>query len=301
MVARVYPRVCGGTFAGRRVGYCLRGLSPRVRGNRWRMSRRRLTRRSIPACAGEPQFPPRPAASHSVYPRVCGGTAAKFSPTSAVRGLSPRVRGNPAQYRSWMNPDRSIPACAGEPTLCDRVDALREVYPRVCGGTPLYPINQGYMSGLSPRVRGNLNHSATAKCRRRSIPACAGEPQRHLRRFYGSGGLSPRVRGNPGESQAAAAAVGSIPACAGEPGTNRPPCQPSEVYPRVCGGTNHRNRQPASSRGLSPRVRGNPKLRICTKSCSWSIPACAGEPMDSPRRPLPPEVYPRVCGGTLPR
>ena len=30
-----------------------------------------------------------------------------------------------------------------------------------------------------------------------------------------------------------------------------------------------------------------------------SIPACAGEPSDGRRRALPPQVYPRVCGGTI--
>ena len=56
-LARVYPRVCGGTSVsqfGRRI---VRGLSPRVRGNRSRHGRRPLRplhQGSIPACAGEP-------------------------------------------------------------------------------------------------------------------------------------------------------------------------------------------------------------------------------------------------------
>ncbi len=52
---RVYPRVCGGTRQrGDRSGG-LRGLSPRVRGNRSGGAGVALVARSIPACAGEPR------------------------------------------------------------------------------------------------------------------------------------------------------------------------------------------------------------------------------------------------------
>ena len=54
---RVYPRVCGGTFATSVLERTFAGLSPRVRGN---LRRRRADRRpagSIPACAGEPARP----------------------------------------------------------------------------------------------------------------------------------------------------------------------------------------------------------------------------------------------------
>ena len=53
----VYPRVCGGTYCWR--GYWLRqkGLSPRVRGNLRAVVHPAVLRGSIPACAGEPQFP----------------------------------------------------------------------------------------------------------------------------------------------------------------------------------------------------------------------------------------------------
>ena len=51
-----------------------------------------------------------------------------------LKGLSPRVRGNQA-----------LP-----------VDqALRKVYPRVCGGTITHHATRCARRGLSPRVRGN--------------------------------------------------------------------------------------------------------------------------------------------------
>ena len=52
------------------------------------------------------------------------------------------------------------------------------------------------------------------------------------------------------------------------------------------------------SRGLSPRVRGNPSISRCPGSGPWSIPAGAGEPRLQPREPSHGEVYPRGCGGT---
>ena len=51
-----------------------------------------------------------------------------------------------------------------------------EVYPRVCGGTPVHSRSLGKKYGLSPRVRGNLGTLLGLYNRRRSIPACAGEP-----------------------------------------------------------------------------------------------------------------------------
>ena len=56
---------------------------------------------------------------------------------------------------------------------------------------------------------------------------------------------------------------------------------------------------PASiSQGLSPRVRGNLAIGAAGATLTRSIPACAGEPTASAPEPVPPGVYPRVCGGT---
>ena len=91
----VYPRVCGGTAPPGIPLWMMRGLSPRVRGNRVGGNPSVGFGRSIPACAGEPHPRPSVAKSPGVYPRVCGGTGSGSRPASAVIGLSPRVRGNP--------------------------------------------------------------------------------------------------------------------------------------------------------------------------------------------------------------
>ena len=54
-------------------------------------------------------------------------------------------------------------------------------------------------------------------------------------------------------------------------------------------------------RGLSPRVRGNLNRPSIPVDQIGSIPACAGEPIESDVWDYNPRVYPRVCGGTMDR
>ena len=192
------------------------------------------------------------------------------------------------------------------------------VYPRVCGGTlPEEHPGRG-RDGLSPRVRGNRRRAGGRIRRRRSIPACAGEPgcgasptgraavyprvcggtlDRLAVRPPGFG-LSPRVRGNRQPSVPHHPGDRSIPACAGEPPAPYPTSEWQRVYPRVCGGTGIGVLNWPDSIGLSPRVRGNPAWKLALSASPRSIPACAGEPASQGRPPSTGAVYPRVCGGT---
>ena len=111
-------------------------------------------------------------------------------------------------------------------------------------------------------------------------------------------GLSPRVRGNPRQTAPAAPTPRSIPACAGEPIVLDTLGAATEVYPRVCGGTQRAAAAWRAGSGLSPRVRGNPPAAAYPRRPSRSIPACAGEPPQATRPMAAPRVYPRVCGGT---
>ena len=356
----VYPRVCGGTAS--EVAQVLRveGLSPRVRGNRHVATVARSCHGSIPACAGEPGSTISPDLQQRVYPRVCGGTAAKDASgaaqptrvyprvcggTSSISGEpqsevahSPRVEG----LRTHAADFGSIPACAGEPrnrTISpDELDF--RVYPRVCGGTASrkerhLPIGSipacageprfrppqwwdSFLRGLSPRVRGNPCRPLALSYHARSIPACAGEPSarfssaasiRVYPRVCGgtpsissssnpTTGLSPRVRGNLTGHLLPSILLGSIPACAGEPFSPTDFVQIKGVYPRVCGGTRGRAKGSDSGVGLSPRVRGNPSSQFLKKLWIGSIPACAGEPYHRHPATSQERVYPRVCGGT---
>ena len=275
----VYPRVCGGTM---RWPVCWRipfGLSPRVRGNRSGTIGLAAKQRSIPACAGEPLPELDFSKMVKVYPRVCGGTRRRSSRRCAKWGLSPRVRGNPLHVGAVIHAVGSIPACAGEPQHNKAVAHWYKVYPRVCGGTAGVKDGLTGDGGLSPRVRGNLLARALGAFRQGSIPACAGEPGGlrdkdtdavvYPRVCGGTGygvkhglpgvGLSPRVRGNRQGGPVQRLREGSIPACAGEPPCLPVPASPAAVYPRVCGGTRLTPAPARTLRGLSPRVRGNPR------------------------------------------
>ena len=76
---------------------------------------------------------------------------------------------------------------------------------------------------------------------------------------------------------------------------------PSRVYPRECGGTPAADLYIAGKRGLSPRVRGNPRDEDVADLLLGSIPASAGEPRSGSCGGFRSGVYPRECGGTLER
>ncbi len=177
----VYPRVCGGTRNPEYGIPHIVGLSPRVRGNLSATPYAYPVAGSIPACAGEPGARLRYASQAGVYPRVCGGTSTSCCLPARKYGLSPRVRGNRGAEGDRRHQQRSIPACAGEPIEGAEQYNIDEVYPRVCGGTRQHGYLRQMRVGLSPRVRGNLGRKTRARGRRRSIPACAGEPRRATR------------------------------------------------------------------------------------------------------------------------
>ena len=256
--ARVYPRVCGGTWPARFCSAMPKGLSPRVRGNPGIGGEFPGISGSIPACAGEPVKEANAMNMSGVYPRVCGGTGSRpkrccapagLSPRvrgnragtgwagRRVDGLSPRVRGNPAAAGDSISSAGSIPACAGEPCTSLPSMSVWPVYPRVCGGTQASQIGTGSSAGLSPRVRGNPTDA---------------NPYIRLR--------------------------GSIPACAGEPAATGQTYSGGRVYPRVCGGTANCFGGISRQSGLSPRVRGNLGEATAITADGGSIPACAGEP-----------------------
>ena len=173
---KVYPRVCGGTCYPCPTPSRSSGLSPRVRGNLMFLDKIRVDDGSIPACAGEPGAVASSGLTMTVYPRVCGGTAVFSLQDANDPGLSPRVRGNHTSVTQATARTRSIPACAGEPLRTASSWTVSAVYPRVCGGTSTGSPRREWRWGLSPRVRGNRRQYRIHPRRRRSIPACAGEP-----------------------------------------------------------------------------------------------------------------------------
>ena len=233
------------------------GLSPRARGNLVDRSVHVVAVGTIPACAGEPADGCQVATASGDYPRVRGGTSMARARTVAKSGLSPRARGNPARRAQPGLPSGTIPACAGEPRAYCSCSAMAWDYPRVRGGTIVMGSYGESWPGLSPRARGNPQCAHRSDPLRRTIPACAGEPEfRVLLRVRegdyprvrggtnsrigarpASQGLSPRARGNPESGGCLVGGLGTIPACAGEPQTFRNQLFIERDYPRVRGGT----------------------------------------------------------------
>ncbi len=167
-------------------------------------------------------------------------------------------------------------------------------------------------------MRGNLDGEWACDVLLRSIPARAGEPWQCVGNCGHAGvypracggtdadnpldnddlGLSPRVRGNHNQNANAKSRHGSIPARAGEPYPVIIPIMVDGVYPRACGGTQASTHNAEATKGLSPRVRGNPMHRRRHSLATRSIPARAGEPTGRLLDRLSATVYPRACGGT---
>ena len=89
----VHPRVCGERNAISRRSRVSRGSSPRVRGTAWRVNRRPVVWRFIPACAGNGVVGSVVVAPNAVHPRVCGERILIPIHNGRAGGSSPRVRG----------------------------------------------------------------------------------------------------------------------------------------------------------------------------------------------------------------
>ena len=174
---RVYPRECGGTTPPPTRIEPLRGLSPRVRGNRSPSRCSVAASGSIPASAGEPRSAYLAQPASRVYPRECGGTVDVQQVGFLSAGLSPRVRGNRAPQMRQRLVVGSIPASAGEPGGHRSPRRHARVYPRECGGTQQVAFVERLATGLSPRVRGNRRRARASGRADGSIPASAGEPR----------------------------------------------------------------------------------------------------------------------------
>ena len=105
------------------------------------------------------------------------------------------------------------------------------------------------------------------------------------------------MRGKPAGGPRRTASSRSIPACAGETCINSPIVRSAPVYPRVCGGNGFPAHLCLCLSGLSPRVRGKPSRNAVHTSGAGSIPACAGETINTITGDGLKTVYPRVCGG----
>ena len=108
-----HPRVCGANDVDRVMREIGNGSSPRVRGERRRISVGFRGRRIIPACAGRTAATSRRGWREPDHPRVCGANVGFITGTLVPAGSSPRVRGELEVADRVCEAVRIIPACAG--------------------------------------------------------------------------------------------------------------------------------------------------------------------------------------------
>ena len=156
----------------------------------------------------------------------------------------------------------------------------------------------GVFNGSIPAWAGQPANSANWERKDRVYPRVGGATWRWAKVSRSSSGLSPRGRGNPTVSSLQSSAAGSIPAWAGQPLPGALFHLIEKVYPRVGGATSTSLSSHSPWLGLSPRGRGNRAAVV--SPCPWcrSIPAWAGQPINSAWAKFGDPVYPRVGGAT---
>ena len=171
----VDPRVRGGSSSSSTTAEPSSGRSPRARGKQEIALARCGEHGSIPACAGEAVRRRQRARPVPVDPRVRGGSEKTMTRDVFPHGRSPRARGKRHPCRHSRQPERSIPACAGE-ARNQRAEGKRtRVDPRVRGGSRVRCDRMAPATGRSPRARGKPREVRQSAGLHRSIPACAGE------------------------------------------------------------------------------------------------------------------------------
>ena len=172
--ARDHPRVCGEHIAVVILVSFLLGSSPRVRGTRVDLVRKRPRAGIIPACAGNTKIGYHSALRCRDHPRVCGEHVVERRSRRGFKGSSPRVRGTlPPRYPTMICRG-IIPACAGNTRYGIREYLKHGDHPRVCGEHPRQRYYTTTQPGSSPRVRGTLLRNKAPILEEGIIPACAG-------------------------------------------------------------------------------------------------------------------------------
>ena len=170
----VHPRACGEhlifTFGNNEVN----GSSPRLRGTLRASAQTTLTRRFIPAPAGNTPNPKTHARHNPVHPRACGEHWHFGHSTVTTVGSSPRLLGTPRQHRRKRRVGRFIPAPAGNTFHTLRGGFDSPVHPRACGEHLPSILGADTAHGSSPRLRGTHTAAVENAVLRRFIPAPAG-------------------------------------------------------------------------------------------------------------------------------
>ena len=170
----VHPRACGehNQQALQRCSYF--GSSPRMRGTPTTCVVEALSKRFIPAHAGNTPNKLDISFKMPVHPRACGEHGTPRKTTIQVFGSSPRMRGTRHFDRGFPPVDRFIPAHAGNTPAASVQIHPDAVHPRACGEHLTTACLSLKTHGSSPRMRGTPSQPYAIYRRVRFIPAHAG-------------------------------------------------------------------------------------------------------------------------------
>ncbi len=312
----VHPRACGEQDQNRSAHSSRGGSSPRMRGTEQSDAAKRMAFRFIPAHAGNSGNALKTFTPISVHPRACGEQLCDMKLSSTRGGSSPRMRGTGTWAAGSTEPQRFIPAHAGNRVL-PRWGFIRiSVHPRACGEQGCATVGDGSTSGSSPRMRGTEANQKAGFGKPRFIPAHAGNrdlgggfdrasavhpracgEQTHFQHQSNCpAGSSPRMRGTARCWRWWRRRGRFIPAHAGNRAFRRMTIISRPVHPRACGEQDGTESGTGGRGGSSPRMRGTGHLAFRYGAFIRFIPAHAGNRHHSALTEGNQPVHPRACG-----
>ena len=259
----VHPRSRGEHSSTSTATRAVVGSSPLARGTHRRRHTETLSRRFIPARAGNTVRGVRPMLAGPVHPRSRGEHLMRAGSDLSPAGSSPLARGTQISNVTGRPSARFIPARAGNTRPPTASPPTISVHPR-SRGEHHSAQSRAYPSvGSSPLARGTPGREGQAEAACRFIPARAGNtsPSRTPHRWMP---VHPRSRGEHSRQiWAALYPVGSSPLARG---TLRPApacgCPPRFIPARA---GNTRSRQPGRRRRpVHPRSRGEHAQQVGT-------------------------------------
>ena len=128
-----HPRACGELDCEIDKPQGPPGSSPRMRGTRLAGACEGFVNRIIPAHAGNSRSDPTACTSTPDHPRACGELPDTGEPEPSPSGSSPRMRGTRDDAVVPAQPDRIIPAHAGNSGSGSRLSGSTTDHPRACG------------------------------------------------------------------------------------------------------------------------------------------------------------------------
>gem|GEM_PF-5639579 len=173
---RVDPRLRGGTESVPCRLYYALGGPPLTRGNLQYVDVPGYAARWTPAYAGEPCERLTRFTTTEVDPRLRGGTPKALLTRAKRPGGPPLTRGNHTTETISAGCRRWTPAYAGEPRYERTMERLREVDPRLRGGTGDISLADLPKRGGPPLTRGNPDALLMGALQYGWTPAYAGEP-----------------------------------------------------------------------------------------------------------------------------